>query len=107
MGEGLRHSVISALAEIMPERALRAHTRHRDGRSLDQYARGAKPDYAAMVARVSPEFFLAASARVLYVMANLQRLVAAPSKNVMRMAMPKGESKGTAESVPPHSPATH
>ena len=56
MGEGLRHPVISALAEIMPERALRAHTRHRDGRSLDQYASGAKPDYAAMVARLSPEF---------------------------------------------------
>ena len=32
MGEGLRHSVISALAEVLPERPLRAHTRHRDGR---------------------------------------------------------------------------
>ncbi|MEE3328113.1 MAG: hypothetical protein VX252_12325 [Myxococcota bacterium] len=56
MGEGLRHSVISALAEVMPERALRAHTRHRDGRSLDQYASGARPNYAAMVARLSPSF---------------------------------------------------
>ena len=56
MGEGLRHSVISALAEIMPERALRAHTRHRDGRSLDAYASGAKPNLAALVAKVSPEF---------------------------------------------------
>ena len=56
MGEGLRHSVISALAEVLPERPLRAHTRHRDGRSLDAYASGARPDYAALVAKVSPEF---------------------------------------------------
>ena len=56
MGEGLRHSVISALAEVLPERPLRAHTRHRDGRSLDAYAIGARPDYAALVAKVSPEF---------------------------------------------------
>jgi len=34
----------------------RAHTRHRDGRSLDAYASGARPDYAALVARLSPEF---------------------------------------------------
>ena len=56
MGEGLRHSVISALAEVLPERPLRAHTRHRDGRSLDAYASGARPDFAALVAKVSPEF---------------------------------------------------
>ena len=45
--------------------------------------------------------------RVLYVMEDLQRLVAATSKHVMKMAMPKGESKGTEEFVPPHSPAVH
>ena len=31
--------------------------RRRDGRSLDAYANGARPDYAALVAKVSPESF--------------------------------------------------
>ena len=42
--------------KVLPERPLRAHTRHRDGRSLDAYASGARPDYAALVAQVSPKF---------------------------------------------------
>jgi len=56
MGEGLRHSVISALAEVLTERPLRAHTRHRDGRSLDQYTSGARPNFAALVAKLSSGF---------------------------------------------------
>ncbi len=37
--EGTRHSTLTALGQRLPERVLRAFSRHRDGRSLDRYSK--------------------------------------------------------------------
>ena len=43
--EGTRHTTLSALGQVLPERVLRAYSRHRDARSLDHYSRPkATPD---------------------------------------------------------------
>ncbi|HME72647.1 MAG TPA: hypothetical protein VKM54_22690 [Myxococcota bacterium] len=43
--EGTRHSTLTALGAALPERVLRAYSRHRDARSLDHYAKPkATPD---------------------------------------------------------------
>ena len=49
MQEGLRHSTLSALAEVLPDTTLRAHSRHADGGSLHRYTKGARPNADAMV----------------------------------------------------------
>jgi hypothetical protein len=43
--QGTRHSTLTALGNALPERVLRAYSRHKDGRSLDRYSRPtATPD---------------------------------------------------------------
>jgi integrase len=37
--QGTRHSTLTALAQVLPERVLRDFSRHRDGKSLDHYAK--------------------------------------------------------------------
>ena len=49
MQEGLRHSTLSALAEVLPDTTLRAHSRRADGGSLHRYTKGARPNADAMV----------------------------------------------------------
>src|SRR6516165_9175780 len=44
-GEGTRHSTLTALGQVLPERVLRAHSRHKSARSLDHYSKPkARPD---------------------------------------------------------------
>jgi len=37
--EGTRHATLTALGDVLPERVLRAYSRHRDARSLDRYSK--------------------------------------------------------------------
>ena len=37
--EGTRHTTLSALGEVLPERVLRAYSRHKNARSLDHYSK--------------------------------------------------------------------
>lgn len=53
-GEALRHSVLSALASVLPDHALRIHSRHAQAGSLSRYTRGATTNFAAMVAILEP-----------------------------------------------------
>jgi hypothetical protein len=43
LSEATRHSTLTALGEVLPERALRARSRHRDAKSTDHYVR-LRPD---------------------------------------------------------------
>ena len=45
--EGTRHTILTALGAQMPERMLRAFSRHRDARSLDRYSQP-RPSAKAM-----------------------------------------------------------
>ena len=51
--EGTRHSILTVLAEQLPERMLRAFSRHRDGRSLSRYAKP-RPTRAAIIRALRP-----------------------------------------------------
>ena len=43
--EGTSHTTLSALGEALPERVLRAYSRHKNARSLDHYSKPkATPD---------------------------------------------------------------
>ena len=53
-GEALRHSVLSALAGPLSERALRMHSRHARGSSLDRYTKGVEANFDAMVKILEP-----------------------------------------------------
>ncbi len=46
--EGTRHSILTTLADTLPERVLQAFSRHRDHRSLDHYAKP-RPSRATIV----------------------------------------------------------
>jgi integrase len=39
LGEGTRHCMLTHLSKSLPERELRAFSRHRDGKSLDHYTK--------------------------------------------------------------------
>lgn len=51
--EGTRHATLTALGAVLPERMLRAFSRHRDARSLDHYTKP-RPAPAAIVAALRP-----------------------------------------------------
>jgi site-specific recombinase XerC len=51
--EGTRHSILTALGQVLPERTLRAFSRHRDARSLDHYSKP-KATRAAIVKALPP-----------------------------------------------------
>lgn len=51
--EGTRHTILTELGGRMPERMLRAFSRHKDGRSLDRYAQP-RPS-ALTIARALPK----------------------------------------------------
>jgi hypothetical protein len=56
--EGTRHSTLTALGAALPERVLRAYSRHRDARSLDHYAKPqATPDAIVRALRPEPEAY--------------------------------------------------
>jgi len=52
---GTRHSILSKLAEILPEATLQNQSMHRDRRSLAHYTVGARPDPVAMVRAIRPK----------------------------------------------------
>jgi len=52
---GTRHSILSRLAEILPEATLQNQSMHKDRRSLARYTVGARPDPVAMVRAIRPE----------------------------------------------------
>ena len=53
--EGTRHTTLSALGEVMPERVLRAYSRHRNAKSLDHYSKPkATPDAIVRALRPKP-----------------------------------------------------
>jgi hypothetical protein len=52
---GTRHSILSKLAEILPEATLQNQSMHKDRRSLAHYTVGARPDPVAMVQAIRPK----------------------------------------------------
>ncbi len=51
--EGTRHTTLTALGAVLPERMLRAFSRHRDGRSLGRYSKP-RPTRAVMIKALPP-----------------------------------------------------
>ena len=51
--QATRHTTLSHLSKVLPERMLQAHSRHRDKRSLDAYTL-AKPEREALVVAMRP-----------------------------------------------------
>jgi hypothetical protein len=52
--QGTRHSALTALGEALPERVLRAYSRHRDARSLDHYSKP-RPKPEAILRALRPD----------------------------------------------------
>ena len=55
-GEATRHTTFTKLSEVMPDRMLRAFSRHKDGRSLAKYTKAASgPNRDALVRALRPK----------------------------------------------------